>query len=522
MERASPFILVVTFFGQAYSAAAQGKTDDLPAGIRLQHAITIPKGSPGRVVVFADHGRELVTSTADGMHAWDLTTGKRSHTWRGRFQAFTVSADSLVIAAMDEKNEVHIFDASTRKRKWQFRFSGVKPETGAWPNDTAVLSFSPNGKRMAVGCFLDVEIWNLDARKLLHRFERQTGIRFGILEFFPDSTRLIVAGYPTYDTDIWNTALQKWDGEVYLYKYARCAKLSPDGMTFAAGIHLFGPRGSLYLIPTSHRKWERRFVPPSPVNSIAFSPDGRIVAARCRDEKVLLIHVKSTQLVDALAVEKIDYKSPPLGLSFSPDGELLAADNGSEILVWNLKQWRKKLRQYEHLSPERLEAVWQDLARWLSDDDDWTDVPPVHQLLGVPEQAVPLLRQKVTPVPLPDPDTVNRLICELDHAEFAVRDRATKALHRLDWLAKPFLNEALKKTKMLETKRRIQRLLDNMPTEWSAEHMRQYRAVEILDVIGTDASRHILRELAMGAPAAYLTQLAQERIQRLSKVENAK
>ena len=515
MKKLSLFLLTfVVPVGVLANGQGQDTTRELPEGIRLLYALKAPAGVPGRAVVFADKGRQLVTTTLGGIQAWDLVSGKLQKTWAGTFHALTISRDGGVLAAMDENKEIHLFDVATRQKQWQFRFTGVKPKEGAWANDTAVLAFSPDGKRMAVGCFQDIEIWDIARRKFSHRFQRETGYRFGIVDFFPDNNRLVVAGFPTYLAHKWDATLQKWDGLLLLYKYVRSAKLSPDGKSFVAGIDFGGAYGNLYCFSTDSRNGERRLRVPAPVNSIALSSDGRVVAARCTNGKLLLMHFKSFQIVDALNVRKAGEESFPLGLGFSPDGRLLAVDNGGEILVWDLKEWHKKLAQFERLSPERLEAVWQDLARYV--DDGFFQVPPVYQLLGVPEQAVPLLAEKLKPVPPPDREKVSRLIGELDHREFAVRDKATKALHALDWLVKPALNEALRKASTLEMKRRIESLVKNMSSEWSGEHQRQYRAVYILTKINTEPARKILRELATGTPAAYLTQVAQEELKRIN------
>lgn len=258
-------------------------------------------------------------------------------------------------------------------------------------------------------------------------------------------------------------------------------------------------------------------IAPVRVNSVAFSPESRVVAARCTNGQILLVHVKSAQIADTLEVAKVEMKSLPLGLVFSSDGDLLAADNPAEILIWNLQGWRKKLEKYEHLSPERLEALWPDLARWVSEDDDYFEVPTVNQLLSIPEQAVSLLKAKLQPVPLPDEAEIKRRVNNLDHADFQVREQATQALHKLDWLAKPALQEAISQKPTLETWRRIEWLLAKMTSESSPEHKRQYRAVRILGMIDSGPAREVLRRLTTGASAAYLTNLAKEEMERMKE-----
>jgi hypothetical protein len=82
-------------------------------------------------------------------------------------------------------------------------------------------------------------------------------------------------------------------------------------------------------------------------------------------------------------------------------------------------------------------------------------------------------------------------------------------------LAEPALREALKKGPSAELKRRVEALLERLDDVESApERLQAFRAVEVLERIGSPAARKVLEELAKGAPHARLTREARASLQR--------
>src|SRR5262249_41530798 len=116
----------------------------------------------------------------------------------------------------------------------------------------------------------------------------------------------------------------------------------------------------------------------------------------------------------------------------------------------------------------------------------------------------------------PDPQTMARLLADLDSNRFAVREKATAALARLGELAEPDLRRTLRSRPQPETRRRLERLLQSLaeaiPT---GERLQALRAVEVLEQIGTADARQVLQTLASGTPAAQLTQEAKASLERL-------
>src|SRR5262249_11962164 len=125
------------------------------------------------------------------------------------------------------------------------------------------------------------------------------------------------------------------------------------------------------------------------------------------------------------------------------------------------------------------------------------------------DQAVPLLNRKLRPVPIPDPKHLAALFADLDNKQFAVREKATRALNEAGEAVVAEVRKAREGSKSLETNMRLERLLGKAEGKaWQVEWVRYVRALEILGHAGTPEAIKLLRRLAAGAPGARKTQEA--------------
>ena len=133
-----------------------------------------------------------------------------------------------------------------------------------------------------------------------------------------------------------------------------------------------------------------------------------------------------------------------------------------------------------------------------------------------PGPAVALLRDHLRPIPAVREHTVQRLLRELDSGEFATREKAASDLNEIADRAEPLLRKALAKKPSAEAKRRIERALEAAGPGAPAR-LREMRAVEVLERVGTPEARKLLDQLAEGAEGAYLTREAKAAIARMKK-----
>jgi hypothetical protein len=166
------------------------------------------------------------------------------------------------------------------------------------------------------------------------------------------------------------------------------------------------------------------------------------------------------------------------------------------------------------LTGKELAALWDDLA---SDDG-----PRAYQALGRfvlhPREGAPFLKKQLRPAPDPDRRETARLIAALDADAFADREKAQQGLEALGGLALTPVNRALEARPSPEARRRLEELRGKLEGRIPpGEEMREVRAVEALERIGTAEAREVLAGLAKGAAEAWLTQEAKASLDRLER-----
>jgi hypothetical protein len=107
---------------------------------------------------------------------------------------------------------------------------------------------------------------------------------------------------------------------------------------------------------------------------------------------------------------------------------------------------------------------------------------------------------------------------DLEDTRYAVRQTASQKLEQCGDAAELALREALRKNPTLESRRRLEILLDKVTSfPPPRAQLTAIRAVAALEWIGNAEARELLASLAKGAPGARLTQEAQSALGRLSR-----
>jgi hypothetical protein len=132
---------------------------------------------------------------------------------------------------------------------------------------------------------------------------------------------------------------------------------------------------------------------------------------------------------------------------------------------------------------------------------------------------VPFFKKQLHQAQPADPQRLASLLGDLDNERFAVRDKASQELEKLGDLAEPALRKALDESPPPEARRRLVRLLAQVVEGGtpSGERLRGFRAVEVLEHIGTSEARQLLQNFADGAPEARLTREAKAALERLNQ-----
>lgn len=471
-------------------------------------------------VRFASDGASLISVSRDRRILWwDLATQmpRRQFNWtaKGGMHA-ALSSDGKMLAVgnwSDFKTklwEVRLWDVGTGKSR---RLLGKHPG-GFWP-----IAFSPDGRLVASeGRSHVIHVWDVSNGKEVRQIN-DVAVKVWSLCFSPDSKALACGTSPDGRVTA-KPALHLWDLDSgkerchfnMHFSFVTGLAFSPDGKTIASGdstregsfAHLWDTAtGKEICCHTGHRE---------DVGALAFSPDGKLVASGAgsvgqKDNSVHIWEAATGRLIRRFE----GHHSCVGSVVFSPDGLTVASGAGdSTILLWDITSRRADGRWHARpLTPRQLDDCWTALA----DADTSKAYDTVWLLVAAPKQAVAFLHNHLPPVSRPDPKVVARLIADLDSNDFMVRQKATEELTKFGDAIAPALRQSLAGKPPLEVRRRIQQLLDQT-RDWTPERLRDHRAIQALEHIGTRPAQELLQTLAEGAPGASRTEEAKTALRR--------
>jgi RNA polymerase sigma factor (sigma-70 family) len=395
---------------------------------------------------------------------------------------FAFSPDGKVVAVVDLSGpRVHCCDPATGK---VVRTLPLPEPGGVGP---VLLRYSPDGKRTAVAVTAD-KVLLLDSimGKCLQEVGGH-GFTIFSMDFSPDGKTLALG--------TWGPSLQWWDvatGKRLLGieqkpddRIPASLAYSRDGTWVAAGR---GNRVTLCDAATG-RERQRLEAPMRLVTGLACLPDGNRVVSAGRDGKVRVWDLRT-----GTVRWELDGAAEGRSLAVSADGRAVALGTVDHAIVWDLPfTGDDTLPEEKAVAAAHLERSWSDLAK---------DAPEAHQALrtlrSAPGMAVTILRSRLRPAAMPDADTTRRvrgLLRQLDGDSFADRESATRALEELGPGAEPLLRGALAGRPSPEARRRLEQVLKVL----EQKSLRDWRAVKLLEHIGTPPAREWLDQLAHGA-----------------------
>jgi WD40 repeat protein len=363
------------------------------------------------------------------------------------------------------------------------------------------MFFSPDGAMLAF-------YWSR-GQTTVYLFDTASGKQIGSMPIADASPSTSGA----FSADNRCLALDMSDGTVVLYELsssqvrrtygtkqpepAKGAKAVPAAMLLVAGADR--QRGGAWCRP-------RVPVPPGP--SFALSRDGKSLARVGSDRGVHLLDIHSGR---ELAVFH-GHGAPVNAVAFAPDGKsVVSGSTDTTALIWDVTDVNRLVPPTKALSTDDLQTCWQVLA----DNDAAKADSAMTDLVAAPKEAVVFVKQRLKPAPPFDFKGVEELISQLDSDQYKVREKATGDLFKIGDQIVATLDKALAANPSPETTKRLQVVRAKLTgLVLQGDRLRAFRAIEVMERIGTLEARQVLEALAAGAPESLLTKSAQAALKR--------
>jgi WD40 repeat protein/serine/threonine protein kinase len=301
--------------------------------VKLWHAetgqlrLTLQDSQPLQSLAFSSDGTTLATGMRNGgVKLWDALTGRGQETLRGHTEivsSLAFSPDGRMLITGSNHLAI-VWDLETREKQATLRDGGC-------------VAFSPNSKIVATGTSQgDVKLWDAstgEETNVLRRGARQWKIVKSVA--FAGDGNTLAAAYNYFQNDRWSSEIVLWtlDSATQRTSIGVNAQLV-NSVAFSPNDKMLASAGAdrkvrLWNLATKEAKvfygHSRR------VQTVAFSPNGKRLVSAGRDA---MVNVWDVEEVNTL---KID--SSVESLAFSPDGKALVATGGV------YKQWDVDTRQ---------------------------------------------------------------------------------------------------------------------------------------------------------------------------------
>ena len=531
---------------------------DAATGKLTRHLQNHPLGSSYRTPAVSRDGSRAAAGTANRVGVWDLATGKELHmpgnlTGWPYSVAWSPDGKTLATGNWSKNQNVQLWNAA----------SGELLRTLEQTGNAESVAFAPNGKTLAIAQLTGRPgLWDVTTGKPIRAYDG-AGSRWDLITFAADGKTLSSGGWYNRQAHVWEVATGKLL-RTFTRNSGRGLAYSPCGRLLA----MTDREGDRFLVrvwnTTTGKEWTVLTGFDGPLQYLAFSPDGRTLASVGAESTSHFSHggtydpkVRLWELLTGK--ERTAFANSPRGswsVTFAPSGRILAtAGEDTMIRLWDLAADRECRRLEGHAgavtavafapegkrlassstdatvlvwdvtaqtnppatqaapSPEQLDALWADLG-----DEDARKAYRAHwSLVAVPRQAVRLLRERLRPTSSEVPESLLRRIADLDSERPATRQQASESLEKAGHQAELALRRALATNLPLESRTRIEKLLEKLDHPVVLpERLQALRALEVLEQMGTPDAHAALARLAAGAPEARQTREARAAMDRVA------
>ncbi|MCE9552288.1 MAG: WD40 repeat domain-containing protein [Planctomycetes bacterium] len=498
------------------------------AAEKAQSAAPLPKHAVARLgstaggspllgvygLVFSPDGRRLATRSADQIvRVWDVAGGRElakidGHKDRVLGMAFSPDGNLLATSSEGDDPAIRCWDPATGKL------------VHAIAGGARLISFTPDGKAIQAVDRTSIFSYPLAGEKqLLRRLGSGTALAMssdgGAVAVSDSLSRTRIKLYRSAD----RPSLQSLRGHL---SPPISGAFSPNSTWFAICADRSQEATVWNLQPVAAAA---AAVPSTlsghtaPVQALAFSPDSRHLATASWDKTVRIWELSTRQQVAVLE----GHRDQVCSVAFSADGRQLASGAAGEgdttTIVWNVPAAmftsKEKLESFAPAEQTKILSL-------LSAEDPAVAYAVIGSMIAAPKVAIALVGKRLQGEnATAGEEEIRRLLKQLDHDEFRIREEAHRRLLELRTEADTLLREALVNSPSAEVRHRVEKILKK-PTGSSnritdAERRWMTRAVLALEQIGTPEAQQQLKLIAAGPAHEPHVQDAVGALKRLGK-----
>ncbi len=483
----------------------------------------------------------------DPFGAREIWHVRQSETQSRGIYAVVFSPDGNALATRNRENELTVYDLNERSKRFDLKGHEV--------NWIETIDFSPDSQLMvtAAGSGEKVKVWNATTGRLRMELETDATAAY----FSADGEQLAILGRKQIEYFGLPSGLQtgqaNWqlkdeqpvcmsrDGKLVLlsrsinanivksellnlndkvryellgvHSSLNVATISPDNRWLAVGsegserIHLWNLRDprTLHYLLDGHL---------DTVSALAFSHDGRFLVSAGDDHRILVWDILTRQLTCEIASQQTNIRA----LGFSRDHYQIASggisEKASSIWVGDLKPAIFAQRSREPMSFDRV------LER-MAFNSPQESLSATQTLIAHFDQYHDELSERiVTATGSGAIQDMDQIVEMLSHPDFQQRERATRelALGVNHWEKK--LRELMKQDLHVESRYRIRKVLNQKKPVVRVkidDIRRWHRIVFALEIVRSDASIAMLKQIATGHPAVEFAAAAQDALDRIGQ-----
>jgi WD40 repeat protein len=262
------------------------------------------------------------------------------------------SPDGRTLAAAGNSGDVGLWDVAT----------GQLPKSNPGHGEVEALTYSPDGEVLVVGTAGGhLHLWNRQgeaARKVAH----EGGVR--CLAHAPDRLAVVTAG--------WDRKLSLWE---YISENKKLRKPRPFAADLTGAVTALAYRpdgsglvaatweGSVHLLDPATGKVRASWEIDEPIQTLAFSADGRLLALAEQPGNISLWHFGDSDGAPTYLTDLTEHDWVVLGLAFTPDGRRGAADG--LVRIWDVARqaamqtfrWHRRWVRCISVSPDGMTAA---------------------------------------------------------------------------------------------------------------------------------------------------------------------